>query len=235
MRVAAFRPKGTLYPFVPALFGTCVLLAGASVCAAQLAPQVVHQPAAKAVALTKYETLRTRVMGDDLTVDWSEFRHVAVDAGMDSGFDWHPVRQRVLKDLDVGNTQAALSGAQTVIAHNMANPEGHLLAMMVYQQLGLEAAADREHNIVDAIVKSIMASGDGLSAQHALSTVSSTEEEFVVNMVLDADAESQVVVRTAGASYDRMTIRSEDGTEHILWFHSIAKPVAVAAAVLPSR
>jgi hypothetical protein len=229
MRVAAFRPKGALHPLVPALLGTCVLLAGTSVCAAQLA----DQPGAKAVSLTKYETLRTRVMGNDLTVDWNEFRHVAVDAGMESGFDWHPVRQRVLKDLDAGNTQAALSGAQTVIAHNMANPEGHLLAMMVYQQLGLDTAGNREHSIVDAIVKSIMASGDGLSAQHALSTVSSTEEEFVVNMVLDADTESQTVVHTAGASFDRMTVRGEDGREHILWFQSSVQPVAVAAVVLP--
>ena len=234
MRVAAFRPKGSLHPIVPALLGTCVLLVGTSVCAAQLVDQPAHQPGGvKAVALTKYETLRTRVMGNDLTVDWNEFRQVAVDAGMESGFDWHPVRQRVLKDLDAGDTQAALSGAQTVIAHNMANPEGHLLAMMVYQQLGLDASANREHSIVDAIVKSIMASGDGLSAQRALSTVSSTEEEFVVNMVLDSDTESQAVVHTAGASFVRMTVRGEDGTEHVLWFRDGVQPIAVAAVVRP--
>ncbi|QMV17659.1 hypothetical protein GOB94_02275 [Granulicella sp. 5B5] len=228
MRIAAFRPKGKLYPFVrtfgaPATLGVCLLLsAGAHA-----------SPDAKAIALHKYETLKTRVMGNDLTVNWAEFRTVAVDAGMESSFDWHPTRARVLKDLDAGNTESALAGAQTVIAHNMANPEGHLLAMMVYQQLGLESAADREHSIVDAIVKSIMSTGDGLSVQRALSTVSASEEEFVVNMVLDADTESQASVQKDGESFDRRTVRSEDGAEHVLWFHSSVQPVAVAANVLP--
>lgn len=229
MRNAAFRPWGKFYPFVrsivaPVALGVCLLSLSAAASAA---------PDSRSIALHKYETLKTRVMGNDLTVDWAEFRTVAVDAGMDSGFDWHPVRERVLKDLDAGNTEAALAGAQTVIAHNMANPEGHLLAMMVYQQLGLESAADREHSIVDAIVHSIMATGDGLSVQHALSTVSASEEEFVVNMVLDADTESEASVQKDGVNFDRRTVRGEDGAQHVLWFRSGAQPVAVAANVLP--
>ena len=105
--------------------------------------------------------------------------------------------------------------------------------MMVYQQLGLESAADREHSIVDHIVKSIMSTGDGLSAQHALATVSASEEEFVVNMVLDADTESQASVQRDGMSFDRTTVRGENGAEHVLWFHSSEQPIAVAANVLP--
>lgn len=229
MRNAAFRPKGKFYPFVrtivtPVALGVCLLSHSAAASAA---------PDTRAIALHKYETLKTRVMGNDLTVDWAEFRAVAVDAGLEAGFDWHPLRERVLSDLAAGKTESALAGAQTIVAHNMANPEGHLLVMMVYQQLGLESAADREHQIVGNIVNSIMSSGDGLSAQHALSTVSASEEEFVVNMVLDADTESEASVRKDGVNLDRRTVRGEDGAEHVLWFHSSVQPVAVAANVLP--
>ena len=230
MRSAAFRLKGKFY-----LLGLGVLsLSFASVkeCVALSAPGIdVHS-----LATGKYETLKIRVLGKDLTIDWAEFRNVAVQAGLE-GYDWHPTRERVLKSLDEGNLPVALSGAQTVIAHNMANPEGHLLAMTVYQQMGMEQAADRERSIIDAIVKSIMTSGDGSSAQKAWSTVSKSEEEFVVNMVLDAATESQATVLADGRAYDRRTVRMEDGGEHVLWFESTPESHAntVASLRLPAR
>jgi len=229
MRSAAFRLKGKFY-----LLGLGVLslsLASSKECVALSAAGID----VRSLATSKYETLKTRVIGNDLTVDWVEFRNAAIQAGLDS-YDWHPTRERVLKDLDAGNLPAALSGAQTVIAHNMANPEGHLLAMTVYQQMGMEQAADRERSIVDAIVKSIMTSGDGSSAKGAWFTVSKSEEEFVVNMVLDADTESQAIVLADGRAYDRRTVRMEDGGEHILWFRSNPEARATVASVrLPSR
>ena len=226
MRVAAARPTGMFLLFVPALLGGCLL--------PRASAQLARSASARSLAQSRYETLRTRVMASDLSVDWNELRQTAVDAGLEDGFDWHPVRQRVLRDLDAGNAQAALGGAQTIIAHNMANPEGHLLAMMADQQLGQEPAADAEHNIVAAIVQSIMASGDGFSEQRALATVSSSEEEFVVDMVLGADTESQALVSRDGSSFDRRTIRGEDGSERVLWFRVITRPVTVAE-VLPLR
>jgi hypothetical protein len=229
MRSAAFRLKGKFY--LLGLGVACLSLASMNECVAQLSPLVPVQ----SLAQRKYDFLKTRVAAEDLTVDWVEFRTVATEAGLDS-YDWHPTRQRVLKDLDTGNLPAALSGAQTVIAHNMANPEGHLLAMTVYQQTGMEQAADRESRILDAIVKSIMTSGDGMSAQHAWSTVSKSEEEFVVSIVLDADTESQTIVLADGRAYDRRTVRMEDGGEHVLWFKSTPETHATVAAIrLPVR
>jgi hypothetical protein len=204
MRFAASRTKGKFY-----LLSFVLLCTGVS--------QALDS---KSVALRKYETLKTRVTGGDLSVDWGEFRVAAAVAEVDGGYDWHPARERVLADVEAGNLTHALAGAQIVIGHNMAEPEGHLLAMTVYQKMGRDADAQREHNLVDAIVKSIMSSGDGQSAQKAWMTVSSGEQAFVVDIVLDAEAKSQVVVRENGHDYDKMTVLADDGTEHVLWFNT---------------
>jgi hypothetical protein len=204
MRAAAFRTKGKFYLLSFVLFCTGVSFATDN----------------KSVAMRKYEILRTRVIGNDLSVDWSEFRVAAAVAEVDKGFDRHSMRERVLSDVDAGNYARALAGAQTVISHNMAEPEGHLLAMLAYQKLGKDQEALREHNIVDAIVQSIMNSGDGQSAQKAWVTVSEGEKDFVVNIVLDAQPESQVVVHKDGHDYDKMTVLEDDGAEHVLWFNT---------------
>jgi hypothetical protein len=173
----------------------------------------------KPAAQRAYDFMKTRVQGGDLAIDWSEFRIAAALAGLDGGFDWHPVRERVLAAVDAGNLPSALSGAQTVIDHNMAEPEGHLLAMMVYQKMGKDDAAQREREVLDALVKSIMNSGDGLSRQNAWVTVSRGEVEFVVSIVLDADTKAHNIVRTDGHDYDKLLVATDDGGEHTIWFN----------------
>ena len=204
MRFAASRTQGKVY-----LLSFVLLCAGVS--------QAMDS---KAVALRKYEILKTRVMANDLSVNWGEFRVAAAVAEVESGFDVQAVRTRVLSDVDAGNLDHALVGAQNVIGHNMTEPEGHLLAMTVYQKMGRDLDAQRERNIVDAIVKSIMTSGDGQSAQKAWFTVSNSEQTFVVDIVLDAEAKSQTVVRENGHDYDKMTVVAEDGKEQVLWFNT---------------
>jgi hypothetical protein len=204
MRTAASRTKGKFYLLSFVLFCTGVSFAMDN----------------KSVAMRKYEILRTRVIGNDLTVDWGEFRVAAAVAEVDKGFDWHPVRERVLSEVEAGDLVHAMAGAQTVISRNMAEPEGHLLAMMIYQKMGKDQEAQREHNIVDSIVKSIMSSGDGQSEQKAFVTVSEGEKDFVVSIVLDAEAKSQVVVHEAGHDYDKVIVAGDDGVERTVWFNT---------------
>ncbi len=228
MRKPAFRTMGKFYLLYSALVYSA--MAGAGCVQAQSKPM-----ANKEAALRSYQVLKTRVMAHDLDINWGEFRVAAAVAEVDGGFNWHPVRERVLAAVEQGKLPAALAGAQTVIDHNMAEPEGHLLAMMVYQQMGRDEEAARERAIVDSIVKSIMTSGDGMSEQKAWVTVSPGEVEFVVSIVLDAEAKSQVVVRTDGHDYDKLTVAGEDGAEHVLWFNTdtnaqIASAEMVAAS-----
>ncbi len=211
--------------------GKFYLLCCALVCAGCV--QAQSKPTeGKEAALRSYQVLKTRVMARDLEINWGEFRVAAAVAEVDGGFNWHPVRERVLAAVEQGKLPAALAGAQTVIDHNMAEPEGHLLAMMVYQQMGRDEDAARERAIVDALVKSIMGSGDGMSEQKAWVTVSPGEVEFVVSIVLDAEAKSHAVVRTNGHDYDKLTVTGEDGAEHVLWFNTDTNAQVASADML---
>jgi len=215
MRVPASRTEGKFYLLCLLLLCTGVTMAQA------VAPAGVQTGQdSKSVALRKYEVLKTRVMGSDLSVDWREFRLAAAMAEVDGGVNWQSSRELVLSDVDAGNLDRALVEAQRMIARNMAAPQGHLLAMTVFQKLGRYDEAQREQSIVAAIVKSIMSSGDGQSAQKAWFTVSNGEEEFIVDIVLEAEARSHAQVRSNGHAFDEMTVVGDDGVEHILWFNT---------------
>jgi hypothetical protein len=195
---------------VAALLLTMVVCCGVSV--AQL-----DDPA---VAKQKYDTYKARVTGGDLSMDWRAFRLAAITAGVDGGFDWRAARARVLSDLDAGKNEQALAGANRIVDHNIASPEGHLLAMMALGKMGRTDEAKRERAIVDAIVKSILDSGDGRSAKTAWFTVDPAEEYFLMGAVLGMRPKGQALVREGGHAFDKMTVLDQEGAEHELWFNT---------------
>jgi hypothetical protein len=188
-----------------------------------------------AVAKQKYETYKARVMGGDLSVDWRAFRLAAVVGGVDGGYDWHPVRNQVMKDEDAGKDDAALAGANQIIAHNMANPEGHVLAMMVLRKMGKDDAADKERAVLSGIVGSILDSGDGKSAKTAWFTANIDEEYFILNVVLGLQLKEQGLVQKDGHAYDEMTAVDDKGAEQVLWFNTDTSMQVLDAALHPKK
>jgi hypothetical protein len=167
-------------------------------------------------------------------VDWRAFRLAAMVGGSGE-FDWHPVRNQVMQDLDAGKEEAALAAAQQIIAHNMANPEGHVLAMMVLRKMGKDESADKERTIVSAIVASILDSGDGKSAKTAWFTVDPSEEYFVINVVLGLQPKGQALVQQDGHAFDKMTVVDDKGTELTLWFNTDTDMQIMDAALNPKK
>ena len=187
------------------------------------------------VAKQKYEAYKARVADGDLAVDWRAFRLSAVVGGVDGGFDWRPVRDQVIADVHAGKGDKALVEANSIIDHNMANPEGHVLAMVALQKLGRDVDAGRERAIVDKIVDSIMSSGDGTSAKTAWFTVDPSEEYFVIGVVLGAQPKKQALVSHDGHAYDEMTVVDDKGAERVVWFNTDTDMQMMAAAMNPKK
>jgi hypothetical protein len=188
-----------------------------------------------AAAKQKYETYKARVMGGDLSVDWRAFRLAAIVAGVDGGFDWGTARTRALSDMDDQKDEKALDEAKAIIDHNMANPEGHLLAMMALGKMGRDDDAKKERAVVDAIVKSILDSGDGKSAKTAWFTVDPSEEYFVIRIVMGMQPKAQALVSQDGHAYDKMTVVDDKEAEHVLWFNTDTDMQIMAAAMNPKK
>jgi hypothetical protein len=165
------------------------------------------------VAKKKYEAYKTKVMAGDITIDWRDFRLTAALGEVSQGFDSQPVHDQVVDDL-------AARKAQTVMDRNMANGEGHLLAMTVLQKMGRNKEAKKHEAVLNAIGQSIMESGDGSSAATAWFTVAPSEMIFFMTEALGAEIEDHELVHVNGHAYDKLTVRDRKGKRRVVWFNT---------------
>ena len=192
------------------------------------------QSLTEAEAKKIYETDTQKVKTGDLNFDWKEYR-LAAEQGGASYFDWHPVRVKFNQQMNSGDTAAALKSAQEIQHHNMAEPEGHLLALIVYQKLGEQKNAAFEHAVVKAYLDSILSSGDGKLDKTAFVVVSVDEEYFFINLVLGAGLpEQQSLINRDGHSFDLLKVKDRDGKEMELWFN-VDIPIAKEAQALGEK
>jgi hypothetical protein len=167
-----------------------------------------------------YEADTQKVRAGDLQFDWREYRLAAVTYGPGGGFDWHPVRNRFMQEMNSGDLPAALKSANEIINHNTVEPEGHLLAMIALQKSGRDKDAAFEYKVVDAYVQSILASGDGKSSKTAFFVVDESEEYFYLNVVLGVGLPmSQSLVNQDGHSFDMLKVKDASGKEQEIWFN----------------
>jgi hypothetical protein len=173
----------------------------------------------KSEAKTIYDVDTKKVRSGDLIFDWKEFRLASVQGGT-SYFDWHPVRAKFMAAMDKGDIKAALKSANEIMDHNMAEPEGHLLALVAFQKLGQTDDASFQHKVVHAYLHSILESGDGKSSQTAFFVVDEGEEYFYLNIVLGIGLPSkQSLIERDGHSYDMLNIKDKDGKDQEVWFN----------------
>jgi hypothetical protein len=190
----------------------------ALLCAAFFLPVSIHAlSASEAKAI--YETDSKRILSGDLQFDWKEFRLAALEGGTPY-FDWHPIRNQFMQQLNSGDFDAALKSANEIKNHNLAEPEGHLLAMMAFQKMNRQQEAAFEHDAVAAFLKSITSSGDGTSSDTAYVVVAVEEEYFFLNITMGVGLpESQSLVSKDGHSFDLLKIKTQDGKEQEIWFN----------------
>ena len=171
------------------------------------------------VAQAKYDALKAKVQSGDINIDWREIRLDAVVADVDGEFDWHQANTAGVASFNAGDYGGALHKGQEIIQHNIANGDGHFLAMVSLKHLEKQEEAAKEKLIVDQIVQSILSSGDGKTADTAWFTVSTSEEYFVIR-ILGLKPKSQALVKNGPHSLDKMTVVGEDGKETTLWFNT---------------
>jgi len=198
----------------------CLRLGTSTLCWVISVSVVWAQMDDQVVAKKKYEAYKTKVVAGDMDIDWRDFRLTAALGEVSQGFDSHPVHKQVVDDLAAGRYEKALAEAQTVIDRNMANAEGHLLAMTVLQKMGRNEEAKKHEAILDAIGQSIMESGDGSSAATAWFTVAPSETIVFMTEALGAEIEDHDLVHVNGHAFDKLTVRDRQGKRRVVWFNT---------------
>lgn len=198
-------------------------------------PIVAQKQLDQASAATGYEELAAKVKSGDLNIDWRAFRLDAALGEVSQGFDWRPVHDQVVDDLDAGRYEKALTESQTVIDHNMAFGEGHLLAMTVLQKMGKANEASKEEAILNAIGNSIMESGDGSSAATAWFTVMPSETMFFLTEALGAEIKDHELVHVNGHAYDKLTVLDRQKKKRVVWFNTDTNELLKERALHPDN
>jgi hypothetical protein len=98
------------------------------------------------IAQAKYDALKAKVESGDLNIDWRDLRIDAVVAGVNREFDWRKANSEGVAAFNAGDYQRGLLKAQEMIQHNIANGDGHFLAMVAWKHLGKQEEAARENS-----------------------------------------------------------------------------------------
>jgi hypothetical protein len=172
------------------------------------------------VARAKYEELAAKVRSGDMTVNWQALRLAAEVGGVEGNYDLQDANERGIKAFNDGDFTGSLKIANEMLKHNIANGDGHFLAMASLKHLGRQADSDKERAMLDAFFASIMDSGDGKTAKTAWFTVNVHEEYLVIRLLLGMNLKSQSLSHKNGHSYDEMTVTDGSGKESTLWFNT---------------
>ncbi|WEK48233.1 MAG: DUF4919 domain-containing protein [Candidatus Andeanibacterium colombiense] len=115
--------------------------------------------------------------------------------------------------------QKALDLAREQLALNYFDLFAHVVSEQSLTKLGQTEAAKAEHATVVALLASIVGGKDGLSAEHAF-TVVSISEEYQTLALIGLDVKNQAFANTDdGHAYDVLEASDPDtGETHKIWF-----------------
>lgn len=168
-----------------------------------LATQVLAQPA-PAPAPTpqqEYQALLERVKKSDASVDFGRMRQLQTQLD-----DYEPygvdVEERPFKLLGKGNPERALAVAKQILAVSYLDLESHSAAARVAEERGDKAAAAHHRYVVQGVIDSIFASGDGKSTGTAYVVIAISEEYATMGHLGLRVAKQHLLHDDAGHSYD---------------------------------
>lgn len=170
------------------------------------------------VAHAKYDELAAKVNGGDLNVDWKALRLAARVGEVYGDYDPYDAAKRAQASFDKGDYEGTLRIARETIRHNVADGVAHIAAWSCLKQLGRKPEADQEWNILQALLQSILKSGDGKNAKTAWFVVGLREEFFTLG-ALQAQSKEEHSVKQDGHYYSRIVVTDDSGKDAVVWFN----------------
>ena len=172
------------------------------------------------VARKKYDELAAKVNHGDLNVDWEALRLSARVGEVYGDYDPWDAAKRAQASFAKGHYEEALKIARELEQHNIADEEAHLSAWNCLTQLNRKTEADRELEILQALLKSIENSGDGKSLKTAWFAVGIREELLYMQLVPQVKFKQQRSVKQDGHYYDMVLVTDQSGKDSVIWFNT---------------
>jgi hypothetical protein len=170
------------------------------------------------VAHAKYEELAAKVNAGDLNVDWKALRLAARVGEVYGNYDPYDAARRAQEAFQKRDCEGVLKIARETLRHNVADGDAHAAAWSCLKQLGRQSEADREWNVLQALLQSILKSGDGKSIESAWFVVG-LKEEFLTLGALQIQSKEQHSVKQGGHYYSRVVVTDETGKDSVVYFN----------------
>lgn len=171
------------------------------------------------LAHAKYDELAAKVNGGDLNIDWQALRIAARVGEVYGDYDPYDAAKRAQGTFEKGDYEGTLRIARETLRHNVADGEAHVAAWSCLKQLGRQSEADKEWSILQALVQSILKSGDGKTAKTAWFVVGLREEFFTLGAALQVQSKEQHSVKQDGHYYSRIVVTDSSRKNSVVWFN----------------
>ena len=171
-------------------------------------------------ARAKYDALAAKVNSGDLNIDWRELRLAARVGEVYGDYDPYDAARRAQSAFEKGDCEETLKIARETQQRNIADVDAGAAAWACLKQLGRQREADQQWSILQAILQSILNSGDGKSAKTAWFAVGIREEFFVMAMALQVQFKQQHSSSQNGHYYDVVLVADQSGKDRVLWFNT---------------
>jgi hypothetical protein len=204
------------------LLALCLLLSALGGCAPgagtpQAGTHDAPYPRAEADAI--YTDLSRKLRAGDPPVDFTVLRLAYAD-----GSSYRPSvqcgeRQAMFQALHERRYRDALLSAEEMLVRCPLDLDAHLVAGLSAGELGTPGRADYHRRIVDGLIRSILASGDGKSLRSAMTVIDVQEEDVALN-ALGLEARSRGLLSQGGRYFDEVrTIDPRTNAAAVLYFN----------------
>jgi hypothetical protein len=124
--------------------------------------------------------------------DWEVFSKTLIEA---------PHRDEMVAAFKAKNYSKAVDLAESVLDYEFTNRSLHRATANAYRELGNTAKADFHNGVGEKILKALLTTGDGKSAETAY-CVQSINEEYVIMSYFGYEVSSQAYIGSSSSDYD---------------------------------
>jgi hypothetical protein len=167
-----------------------------------------------------YQTLLEKAYRADPMLDFKALRLAYAETPQYDPYDTsRELQSAILKALGEKKYEQCLTYVDKALAKNYVDINAHFAAYRAHMALKNPDKARFHHYMMDGLIQSILASGDGKTPTTAI-VVISTEEEYAILDAVGMKRVSQSFVKLNGHVYDLIVAREEKGAkEHRLHFN----------------
>jgi hypothetical protein len=173
---------------------------------------------AQGTAEQEYQMLVARVKGGDLSVDFARMRALYTET---SAYDPYGtiVQDATKAEIMVrrGDAAGGLALAEKALNTYYVSLAAHYAAALAHAKLGDKQRETFHARVWAGMMRSVLASGDGLTAATAYKILTVSDQYHALN-ALKLTRGKRVVAREQGRIFDRWEAKTEDGRDRLVYF-----------------